>query len=203
MHAAGKDDEARIRVDHYLRRTIIFGIGDSQTLEDLVKSSSERGWPHVNRSTIIRALVRVAAKSFNSSGFPHDTLGVQLYSLMPEELRRIEMDGGEKPEKNAEKPLSYQRKTVVFSREDSQTLDDLVRIGQIHRWREVNRSTIVRALIAIAHHYESQFGYPETEKGKNLLKTFEDELRLIDSTGLRPGVNPVNHRFVNRSDVGD
>ena len=191
---AAPTGEATSKAGSFERRTIVFGEGDSQMLDALVSSGLSIKWRHVNRSTIIRALVRVAKNCFNSVGYPHNRLGVRLFSFLPAELGKIDNAERVQSGKKAEEDVSYERRTIVFGGADSKILDELVWIGQVHRWPHVNRSTIIRSLIRVAHQWEVGTENPVNDMGGDLNVLLEAELCEIDSEGERPGVNPVSLR---------
>ena len=53
---------------NYRRTTIIFSEADSEALEDLVKGADQRNWVKPSRSSIVRALVRMASDGMNKKG---------------------------------------------------------------------------------------------------------------------------------------
>jgi len=53
---------------NYRRTTIIFTEADSNALDNLVKGADQRNWDKPSRSSMVRALVRMASESINSKG---------------------------------------------------------------------------------------------------------------------------------------
>jgi hypothetical protein len=79
----------------YDRRSVVFGPGDDKMLRDLVKVGYYNEWPAINRSTLIRALIRIAHSAYAGHVFPvnQSPWALYLHDQMPIELRKIRSDG--------------------------------------------------------------------------------------------------------------
>jgi hypothetical protein len=84
-------DEAEVRASepNYRRTTIIFTAADSTALDDLVKGADQRNWDKPSRSSIVRALVRLASESINSKGELLSTFGEYLDTYLQPHLTNI------------------------------------------------------------------------------------------------------------------
>jgi hypothetical protein len=90
----------------YERHSLVLGVGDSHLLEDLTRMARYHRWVNPNRSTVIRALIRVAASAYQGGIFPvteapwalflHDQLPRELAKIKESSARRGPMPGSKR-----------------------------------------------------------------------------------------------------------
>ena len=80
------------------RRSIVFGSGDAEMLDDLVRVAVFNKWPSPNRSTVIRSLIHIAAQAYEGSVYPRQDSGwaFHLHESLPKELDRIKDSGAKR-----------------------------------------------------------------------------------------------------------
>lgn len=79
------------------RRSVVFGPGDMKLLDDLVWSISYHKWGAQNRSTIIRALIRVASEAYGDQVFPKtEPWALHLHERMEHHLKAIKKVGAKR-----------------------------------------------------------------------------------------------------------
>jgi hypothetical protein len=94
------------------RYSLVLGPGDLKRLNDLVKVAVFQDWegipkPLINRSTMIRALIRIAAEVYDGHVYPRNLSDWSLYlhNQLPREFKRIQEEGA----KRGPKPGSRQK----------------------------------------------------------------------------------------------
>lgn len=94
------------------RHSLVLGPGDVKRLNDLVKAAVYQDWegipkPLINRSTMIRALIRIAAEVYGNHVYPQNPSDWSLYlhRQLPQEFKRIHEEGA----KRGPKPGSRQK----------------------------------------------------------------------------------------------
>lgn len=80
----------------------MFGAGDNKKLEELVKVAYYNEWPVPNKSTMLRALIRIAYSAYQGGVFPVSETPWVLFldKQIPSELNKIKGEGaprGKKP----------------------------------------------------------------------------------------------------------
>ena len=79
------------------RRSIVFGPGDAEMLDDLVRVAVFNKWPSPNRSTVIRSLIHIAAQAYQGEVFPRpEAWAHHLHESLPKELDRIKDSGAKR-----------------------------------------------------------------------------------------------------------
>jgi len=75
----------------YERHSLVLGDGDSLLLDDLTRMATYHRWVNPNRSTVIRALIRITASAYQSGIFPITEAPWALYihEQLPLELAKI------------------------------------------------------------------------------------------------------------------
>lgn len=77
------------------RRNFAFGSGDIVRLDHLTEMAKSRGLPNVSRSTILRALIRVADYGYGGTYYPSNTSpwAIHFHEALPDELREMQVEG--------------------------------------------------------------------------------------------------------------
>ena len=96
------------------RRNFAFGPGDMLKLEHLTEIARGRGLQNVSRSTILRALIRLADSGYNGTIYPSNASqwAIHFHEALPEELRQMQMEGarrGPKPRKTRDSGTGFRR----------------------------------------------------------------------------------------------
>lgn len=77
------------------RRNFAFGVGDMLRLDHLTSMARSRGLPNVSRSTILRALIRVADHGYGGTVYPSNTSpwAIHFHEALPGELKEMQLEG--------------------------------------------------------------------------------------------------------------
>lgn len=72
------------------RRSVVFGPGDIPALDELVRVGVFQKWDAPNRSTVIRALIRIAAEAYAGGVYPvTEPWALRLHEQLPIHLEQI------------------------------------------------------------------------------------------------------------------
>ena len=92
------------------RRSLVLGRGDVELLEDLTRMAVHHRWKNANRSTIIRALIRIAAGAYKGGLFPANEFpwSLHLHEHLPLELAQINSESAPRgPRPGSRRPVRW------------------------------------------------------------------------------------------------